>query len=204
MILGIDARSLAVAGAQSAAVALVGVNSNLEKRAACEDAQYRAHGADGVAVGSAAAPCQNGYDYECDGGYGKSYAAAQPHIGGVEGVAVSMLCCKGEQVVAPLVNRQKQRTDHTSVAAVWGEQRHDDVHSSHGGYEEHEKHAVAQQALFGRVAEAVFLSPSTGYDVLHDSQRTYHRTIDASQQHGEHDDADHHADVERIERGPEL
>ena len=118
VVLRVDASGLAIAGTESAGVALAGVDDGLQPREAGEESQHGAHGADGVAIGSSVAPSQHAEDDEGEDGHQKGGAALDPYFGGVEGVAFSLFGKVGEEVVSPQVEGGEEVGNDASPSAI--------------------------------------------------------------------------------------
>ena len=204
----IDARGLAFSGAERAGVAFPLVDHGAEERVAGQGAEYGAHRADRVAVGTSAAPGQHDEHDERRGGDEQRREALQPHVGLVEGVAVGPLGEVGQQVVAPAVDRGEEVCGDPPVGAVGcqqGDQRADACGDCR--HEEHQ-HGDAQPPFGRRVGEAVAVLPAAAAqprdDVLENPQRADDRTVDAPQEEREHHQRDDDGDVERQHGRQEL
>ena len=208
VVFHVDARSLAAAGAEVALHTLVRVDDGLEPRPAGHEAQHRAHGTDGVAVGASAAPGQHGDDHESDHGDEEGRQTLHPHRGFIESIAVDAFGHVGQQIVSPSVERGEQILRDASVGAVGGEQGRQRADARHERNDEERQHAPAQPTLFRRIAEAVTTlfraSAQPGNDVLHHAQRTNDRTIYAPEDQGQGDKKHDDSHIQRQHGGQEL
>lgn len=91
MVRRVDARRLAAAGAEFAAVALRNIETRPEQRAAGQHAQQRSHRADRVAPRASAAPGEEGEPRERHDGDEEHPEALHPHLHRIESVAVHPL-----------------------------------------------------------------------------------------------------------------
>ena len=201
----VDARGLAVAGAELAAVALRDVEARLEQRVAGEESQHRTYRTDRIAVRAPVAPREDKeYDERYDGDEERG-EALHPDIDRIEGVAVHALGDVCQQVVAPRINRSQQVRGDAAVGAVRREQRTDA--RQHRG-DEHDEHSPAQPGEGGGVREAVpvfsALAGSPRNDVLHHAQRTDDRTVHAAEKKRQDHQERHDADIQGQQGGQEL
>ena len=179
--LEIDARGLAILGAHAAWLALVDVKIHFEPREARNQREESAHGADGVAIGASAAPCQHSDDDKRRQSNQEGGQTLHPHVHAVECVAVHAVGNCRQQVVAPLIDGQQQVGHHAAIAAIRCQQRYYNVNAGNKGNDEQHQHAIAQPPQFGACGEAVLFAFAMNprHDVLEDAQRTDDRTINA-------------------------
>ena len=206
MVLDVDARGFAVACAEVAVDAFVGIDDRLQVSIFRQEAQHGTYGADGVAVRASAAPGQYDEYHQRDGGDDEGGQALQPDGSVIECIAVGPLGQVGQQVVSPLVDGGEQVVCDASVRTVGGQQGHKRVYACHQCDDEHAQHAVTQPRQGRRIAVAVLLAllREPGNDVLEDAQRADDGTIDASQQQGENHQCQYHSHVERQHGREEL
>ena len=80
MVLIVNTGSLAVLRAKAAVAAFVSIEMNLHPRETSEEAQHCSHGADGVAIGTAAAPCQESDGEEANQCNDEGGNGPDPHV----------------------------------------------------------------------------------------------------------------------------
>ena len=132
MVLHVDAGGLAAASAALACHALAFVDGEAEEREAAEDAEQGAHGADGVAVSSAAVPCEEADQREGD--------SCRNQQGGCEAFT------SGKPRDAP---------DHASVGAVGGQQSEQELQAQEGAGHGDQQHCGPHDAVLLLVGEAL-------------------------------------------------
>ena len=132
MVLHVDAGGLAAASAALACHALAFVDGEAEEREAAEDAEQSAHGADGVAVSSAAVPCEEADQREGD--------ACRDQQGGCEAFT------SGKPCDAP---------DHASVGAVGRQQSEQELQAQEGAGHGDQQHCGPHDAVLLLVGEAL-------------------------------------------------
>ena len=205
MVRRVDARRLAVAGAEFAAVAFRNVEARLEERITRNRPQHRSHRTDRVAPCAPAAPSKNRQRHERHDGDEEHPEAFDPHLHRIERVAVHAFGRPRQSVVAPRINRREKVRSDAAVGAVRSDQPPDARQHRH---DERREHRPAQPCERRGVAEtvAVLLTPpgKPRYDVLHHPQRADDRTVDPSEKQGQHHQQEHHADIHSQQGGQEL
>ena len=186
-----------------AALAHVRVDHRTEHREAGEEAQRRAHGADGVAIRATVLPGEDDHHHESDGGHDEGGQAPQPDLLRVEGVTVRPLSDRGEEVVYPEVHRLEQVLDDASPGAVRGQQGHERLYAHDEGDDEERPHSIAQPLHLRAVAVrlAVLVLALAGdvqvrHSVLEDAQRADDGAIDTPEDERQEDEADDDGHIE--------
>ena len=118
----VDAGSLAVAFAAFAADALGGIDDGLEPREAGKEAEQGPDRAYRVAIGAAAAPCQDNENHKSSQRNQKGRQAFDINFDRIEGVAPGSFGKEGQQVVAPAVNGGKEVGGDAAVGGIGVEQ----------------------------------------------------------------------------------
>ena len=205
---GVDARGLAVAGAELAAVALRDIEPRLEEREARQRPEQRPDRADRIAPRAAVAPGQHGNHDKRHDGDDQRCEPLHPDIDRIDGIAVDPFGRPCQQVVAPAPERGQQALDDASVGAVRGDQGSDASESGRHRDDEEQKERPAQPRAGRGVAEAVAMpAPPPGEprdEVLHDAERTDHRAVDPPEEQRQEEESDNHADVQGQHGGQEL
>lgn len=208
VVLEVDAGGFALAAAQAARVAFLRVDAHPQEREAREEAQHRAHGADGVAIGAPAPPGQDGDDDQRGRGDEKRRQALHPHARLIERIAVGPFGQVGQDVVSPAVERGEEVLRDAPVGTIGGQQGDQRADAGHEGDDEDREHAVAQPALLGRITEAVAAllraSAQPGDDVLHHAHRADDRTVDTPEDERQDDEEHDDSHIQRQHRRQEL
>ena len=203
MVLHVDAGGLAAASAALACHALAFVDGEAEEREAAEDAEQGAHGADGVAVGPAAVPCEEADQREGD--------SCRDKQGGCE---------------AFTSGKSRDTPDHASVGAVGGQQSEQELQAQEGAGHGDQQHCGPHDAVLLLVGEALRIvlrggqglsgglepletarlpavhgfspdAPQADDHVLEYAQRADDRTVEPSEQQGEQQHSQDYREVQR-------
>ena len=206
MVGDVDTCCLAVAHTFVARYALVGIDHRSEHRPARQQAQKRPDGADRIAVRTAVAPCQHRQHHNRNYGYDERADTLDPHLTRIEGVAADTLRQICEQVVAPSIHGSEEVRCNTAERAVRGQNTGHTAHTANQCGDEDDEYRISQHLALGRVTVTVLTAhlAETGNDILKYAQRTYHRAIHTPQKKREDYQHDHHAQIQRQNRGQQL
>ena len=208
VVLGIDARSLALAGTQRAAHTFLGVDYRAQEGETRHKAQHGANRANRVAIGATATPRQEANHQQRSHSHSQRDAAFQPHVHRIEGVAIVVLGNRSQIVVHPCINRSKEVGGDTSECAIRCNQCSNRCEAHHYQHHKHSQKTVAQHTFLLCISKThtrlllAIMQPRN--DVLHHTHRANHRAIYASKKQCQHQKEQHHAHIKRQHRRHKL
>ena len=171
VVLVVNAGGLAVAGAESALDALVGIDLNFQPAKARKESEEGSDGADGVAIGAAVLPGERNDNRQADERQDECGHAFEQYFMAVEGVAIEVGGHGGQEVVAANVEGLEQMGDHASVTAVGSQQCYQSGCAGDVGDDHEGQQAIAQRGFgFGKEVAVAFLAVvQPGYAILKDA-----------------------------------
>ena len=208
VVLRVDARCLALAGAHATSVALREVDVRFQQREACQETQDRPHRTDRVAIGAAITPSQHRDYYQADQSHHEGTYTFNIGIHPIESIAVRLLSEIGQEIISCLINRCEQVGGDAAIRTIGGQQGHQGTDTRQTSDHENGQHDIAKDRLRRRVAKTELflfaLSTHPRDHILHHAQRTDHRAIDTPQEQGQDHQSHNHAHIQRIKSRPEL
>ena len=198
MILRVDTRCLAILGTKTTTITLRCINHRLQIREAREEAQYGTYRTNGVTIRTAILERQ--YEKGCQSNqcHNESNATLQPYIHTIESITIHTLCPCSQQVVSPLVNRSQEGRCNTSECTIRSKQGCNRTHTCYQGNYQYTQHDITKDVHRLGVSITVFLYFLTQptENVLENTQRTNHRTIDTSHKESEQYQGNDHSKIQ--------